>query len=70
MKRNKLLEWLGFSLIANHNTKEIHDMSHISGRCRLYWMRNANYISQRKAKKLYENDYNGCRYCNKNKDNG
>lgn len=70
MTRNKFLEWLGFELIANHNTKEIHKVEKMTYKCRLRWMRNASYISKRKAEKLYKNGYNGCRYCNKQNDNG
>jgi hypothetical protein len=70
MKRQKIKEWFGFKLIANHNTREIHRAEHITDRCRLFMMRNASYISTSKANKLLAKDYNGCRYCYKEKDKG
>lgn len=70
MKRSKFLEWIGYKFIANHRTKEVHIASKMTDRCRLIFMRNAEYVSEKRVKKLYESGYNGCRFCNKENDKG
>jgi hypothetical protein len=68
MKRSKIKEFFGLKIIANDNTKELHKVEKMTDRCRLTFMHNARYVSNRKAEILIKQGYNGCRYCNKEKD--
>lgn len=69
MKRNKFKE-LFFPFISNERTKEVHRVKHLAPNCRIHLLKNGKYRSRRKAKKLFDSGYNGCRWCLKEKDNG
>lgn len=68
MKRSKLLEWIGFRYILNHNpkSKEIHRVSDLKTNCNVDIMASAGYhtwISQLIARKMF--GYDGCHKCNR-----
>ena len=72
MKRCKILEWLfGFHFVINRNTNEIHNLDYEHKNCRIGLMRNAKYISWRKAVRLMKGKKaNGCRFCLRKWDTG
>lgn len=66
MKRNNLLERIGFRYILNHNSKEIHRVADLKTNCNVDLMVSAGYhtkLSQFIARKLF--GYDGCQKCNK-----
>ena len=70
MKRNKILEWLGFRFIVNHNSGEVHRVDNLQTNCNIEAMTNAGYCTKFRVKKLYKRNekYNGCAKCNKSED--
>jgi hypothetical protein len=65
MKRNKLLEKLGFRYIANHSTGEIHRVDSLHVNCGIGLMKNAGYCTWLYHKALSRIGYNGCYWCNR-----
>lgn len=66
MKRNKLLEAIGFRYILNHNEREIHRVADLRTNCRVELMTDAGYhtkLSQLIARKFF--GYDGCQKCNR-----
>ena len=72
MKRNKILEKIGFRFIVNHNSGEVHRVKDLHVNCGIEAMTNAGYCTKFRVKKLYKRDekYNGCYWCNKEEDKG
>ena len=73
MKKFRLKRLLGKKYLLNLNTKEIHDLSaqHVNCHIALMADHNRQFISRKTAKKLLEDSqYDGCRFCMKDKDNG
>lgn len=70
MKRNKLLECIGFKYIVNHSTNEIHRVKFLTENCFVYKMTSAGYATGWKIKRLLKQGYNGCRNCFKSEDKG
>jgi hypothetical protein len=68
MRRCRLIERLGFKYIANHRTKEIHRVEHLTSRCRINLLKRSGYCTRWWQEKLLRKGYNGCRYCYKEKD--
>lgn len=64
-KRKKLLEFLGWNYVVNHNTKNIHEVKYSSERCNLNQQNaeNCEYIRNRKVKKLLNEGYGICLHC-------
>jgi hypothetical protein len=65
MRRNDLLELIGFTYIANHGTKELHRVKGIKPNCHIYIIKHGGYCTAFWAfllKKLY--GYDGCAVCN------
>ena len=65
MKRNKVLERIGFRYVLNHNQKEIHRVADLKNNCSITSMSNAGYhtkFSQFLLRKFA--GYDGCKKCN------
>lgn len=52
----------------NFNSKEVHKVSDVSGKCHVEMMTNAKYAFSQK--RYLKKGFNGCRYCNKKEDMG
>lgn len=63
MKRNKLLELIGFKFIVNHSSKEIHRVQYLTMNCFIDKMKHSGYATSWKVKRLLKRNYNGCRHC-------
>lgn len=70
MKRNRLKEFFGYKFIVNSKTKEIHRVKVLQSNCRIECLRNGYYTTKRRANKLLNDGFNGCRYCFKEEDRG
>lgn len=69
MKRNYLLEILGFRFIVNRKTKEVHRVATLHPSCQIPLLRNGKYFTLSGIKKLLRgSEYNGCIHCFKEKD--
>lgn len=68
MKRNKLLECIGFKFIVNHESKEIHRVNLLTQNCFVKKMKNSVYSTLWSVKRLLKKGYNGCTHCYKSKD--
>lgn len=64
MKRNKLLEVLGYHFVLNRTTNEVHDLNKLHKNCQFKLMRNCRYISGRQARKIINKEpRDACRWC-------
>ena len=59
-----------YTHFVNYGTKEIHVLEDSDSKCRLNMVEHGDYITKKKALKLLNKGYNGCRYCWKEKDKG
>ena len=61
----------GRCYVVNHNTKEIHRLSHKHSQCKLHLMTNREFVTKKEAQNWIETyKYNGCRFCWEEEDEG
>jgi hypothetical protein len=65
MKRNRLLESIGFRFIANRRTGEIHRVDSLHVNCNTEAMTRAGYCTWLWHRILLMIGYNGCYRCNR-----
>lgn len=65
---NRFLMLLGYTYLVNKHTKEIHDLKNPHNNCHVESMSEKNKFlaSQKEVNKLLE-EYDGCRWCMKEK---
>ncbi|MCK9627732.1 MAG: hypothetical protein M0R37_03970 [Bacteroidales bacterium] len=69
MKRNKLLEKIGFRYLVNLKSKEIHRVSFLKESCNLSVMVHAFYAPKLLVLILLRYGFNGCCHCYTSKNN-
>ena len=68
MERSSLAEFFGAKHIVNLTSEEIHKVDSLHTNCHIDKITNGRYIwSQKRWLKM---GFNGCRWCNPEKDNG
>jgi hypothetical protein len=58
-----LFTFLKKPYLVNYNSLEIHKVNNIKGNCQVQAMTNTGKVYTRKANRLLQEGYNGCRWC-------
>jgi len=58
------------NFVANYNSMEVHDLSREHKNCWIKKMSNKRYINKAESRKLLNGDFNGCRWCMPEYNNG
>lgn len=67
--KEKLIVFLGFGYVVNHDKKEIHRLSRKHKNCLYNMMGKRNYTTKEGAYQLiFTKGYNGCKWCFKEMD--
>jgi hypothetical protein len=65
MKRNRILETIGFRYIVNHRTCEIHRVDNPHVNCQISRLKDGKYCTWLWHWILLWSGYNGCYWCNR-----
>jgi hypothetical protein len=67
--REKVMMFWNLNYRVNHLSKEIHNLKNKHVNCLKSAKKNTNYVSEQRAIELMQGkEYNGCRWCWKEKD--